>query len=108
MLKTKQLEVYLQLDNEAQEKGFNNYQDKREFETGNKEELEEVREIQKQIESYKKKLFLEDFKKEDKQGIYSEEEIITIYDDLIKNYGCIDENNFNIDYCLNNKDLVQF
>lgn len=54
MLTTKQLEVYLQLDFEAIKKGFTSYQDKREFETGNKEELEEAREIQKQVNEYKK------------------------------------------------------
>ena len=54
MLTTKQLKVYLQLDTEARQKGFASYQDKREFETGNREELEEIREIQKQIDSYKK------------------------------------------------------
>lgn len=54
MLTPKQLEIYIQLDTEARKKGFTSYQDKREYETGNKEELQEIKEIQKQIDKYKK------------------------------------------------------
>lgn len=54
LINDKIINMYLELDKEAQEKGFDNYQDKREFETGNKEELKEIREIQKEIDIIKK------------------------------------------------------
>jgi hypothetical protein len=43
---------YVKLDQEAKKRGFNNYLDKREFETGNAEEIAEVKDIQKQIDNY--------------------------------------------------------
>lgn len=53
-----------------------------------------------------KKEFKALFRQYDKKGIYTTKDINNLYNHLIEVYGEVNEDNFNIFYAIDNKDLV--
>lgn len=54
------------------------------------------------------KEFEKEFEKYDTKKIYSKENILKLYDNLMLDYGFINEDNFNIFYAIENKGRIIF
>lgn len=55
---------------------------------------------------YTKETFKEEFEKYDTKNIYTKEEVERLYDYLVEVYRVVTDENFEVCYCIDNKELV--